>query len=105
MVVVRRAFGDAAVLQGHVQRGAVHQLPGVAAVHFLPWGLAGRHPQRGQVALAAGDLFVGHQHVATAGLEVNADHVTGLQPAQAAANCARWGRPMRPAVQSPDPMI
>ena len=105
MVVVRRALDDAAVLHSHVQRGAVHQLPGVAAVHFLSWGIGWAAPAARESRAGGGRSLRRTPTRRNGRPWVDANHVTDVQPAQATANCTRRGRPMRPAVQSPDPMI
>lgn len=76
----------------------------MAAVRFLPWAwLDGIRSAATRADV--GRSLVGHQRFAAPGFEVDADHLTGLQPAQVAANRASRGRPMRPAVRSPDSMI
>src|SRR5215212_2005790 len=87
VVVARRPGRYVAVLQGRFQdpaavelayRGAIDLLPGRAALRY--WG--------DTFLLAAFDLFVGHEHVAAPGAQVDADHITGAQPRQAAARGA-----------------
>src|SRR5690348_2548495 len=79
MVVARRLLRHAAILHRHFHDGPGVELAHGRAVDFLPWGRAlgnGRQP----FLLSARDLLVGHQRVAGALGEVDADAVTRTQP-------------------------
>src|SRR5215218_1124574 len=88
VVVARRLRRDVPVLQRRFQDPAAVELTHRGAVDLLPGRAALRYRRDALLALAAFDLLVRHQHVAAPGVEVDADHVAGSQPGQAAAGCA-----------------
>src|SRR5690606_33766150 len=83
VIVARQLLRGLAILQRQLHHAALAQLSGGLAVDLLPRRLRFRHLRRA-FGLAAGDRRLVDQRVASAVVEVDADHVAGAQPRQTA---------------------